>query len=134
MAVGTQEIASVRGLIRSSPLSASALLAGGFAIAGAPPFAVFVSEFVILKAGLASGQFVAIGILAFFVVIAFCAVMYHINLMAFGLPDRDQQAVVIPASCKVTLALAAVPLLLIGIYVPTPLEHLLQVAATAMGD
>jgi hydrogenase-4 component F len=133
MAVGTQEIASVRGLIRSSPLSASALLAGGFAIAGAPPFAVFVSEFVILKAGLASGQYVAIGILAFFVVVAFCAVMYHINLMAFGLPDRDQPAVVIPASCKATLALAAVPLLLIGIYVPTPLEHLLQVAATAMG-
>jgi hydrogenase-4 component F len=133
MAVGTQEIASVRGLIRSSPLSASALLAGGFAIAGAPPFAVFVSEFVILKAALASGQYVAIGILAFFVVVAFCAVMYHINRMVFGLPDRDQPAVVMPASCKATLALAAVPLLLIGIYVPTPVQHLLQVAATAMG-
>jgi hydrogenase-4 component F len=133
MAVGRQEIASVRGLIRSSPLSASALLTGGFAIAGAPPFAVFVSEFVILKAGLASGQYVAVGILAFFVVVAFCAVMYHINLMVFGLPDREPPAIVIPASCKVTLALASVPLLLIGIYVPTPLEHLLQVAATAMG-
>ena len=37
LAIGTQEIASVRGLVRSSPLAAVALIAGGFAIAGAPP-------------------------------------------------------------------------------------------------
>ena len=63
MAAGTQEIAAVRGLVRSSPLATAALVAGGFAIAGAPPFAVFVSEFLILKAGIASGQYVAVGLL-----------------------------------------------------------------------
>ena len=87
MAVGTQEIASVRGLIRSSPLAALALMAGGFAIAGAPPFAVFVSEIVILKAGVASGQYVSVALLAFFVVVAFCAITFHINRMVFGLPE-----------------------------------------------
>ena len=66
MAIGTQDIASVRGLIRSSPVAAIALTAGALAIAGAPPFAVFVSELVILKAGLASGHYVVIGLLAFF--------------------------------------------------------------------
>ncbi len=133
MAVGTQEIAAVRGLIRSSPLSALALVAGGFAIAGAPPFAVFVSELVILKAGLASGQYLAVALLAFFVVIAFCAVMFHINRMAFGAPGPDTPVLATPAPCKATLVLAAVPLLVIGIYVPAPLQDLLRAAATAMG-
>src|SRR5208282_1999915 len=34
---------------------------------------------------------------------------------------------------KATLALAAIPLVVIGIYVPAPLQHLLAAAASAMG-
>jgi hydrogenase-4 component F len=133
MTAGTQDIAGVRGLIRSSPLAALALVAGGFAIAGAPPFAIFVSELAILKAGLASGQYIVVAVLAFFVVIAFCAVMFHVNRMAFGTPDVGASALATPASCKVTLALAAIPLIVIGIYIPTPLQDLLRAAAAAMG-
>jgi hydrogenase-4 component F len=133
MAVGTQEIASVRGLIRSSPVAALALLAGGFAIAGAPPFAIFVSEIVILKAGVASGQYVSVALLAFFVVVAFCAIMFHINRMVFGLPSSESAAFSTPLACKATLAFAAIPLLVIGVYVPGPLQRLLTAAAAAMG-
>ena len=136
--LGTQEIGRVRGLIRSSPMAATALMAGGFAIAGAPPFAIFVSELVIVKAGLTSGQFAVIGLLALFVVVAFCAVMYHLNGMVFGTPTTDKPgstvtAAAIPVSCKTTLVLAAVPLVMIGLYVPQPLQELLRAAAAAMG-
>ncbi|MFI5022676.1 MAG: proton-conducting transporter membrane subunit [Alphaproteobacteria bacterium] len=133
MTVGTQEIAAVRGLVRTAPLAGLVLLAGGFAIAGAPPFAVFISELLILKAGLASGQYVAVALLAFFVVTAFCAVMFHINRMAFGAPSGAMPLTAVPASCKLTLALAAIPLLVIGIYVPAALQALLRAAAAAMG-
>jgi hydrogenase-4 component F len=109
MAAGTQEIPAVRGLFRLSPLAAIALVAGGFAIAGAPPFAIFVSELAIFKAGLSSGQYLTVALLAFFVVIAFCAVMFHVNRMAFGVPDGSSAENVVPLSCKVTLALAASP-------------------------
>ncbi len=88
---------------------------------------------MILKAGLASGQYLAVALLAFFVVVAFCAVMFHVNRMAFGASDRDTPALATPASCKVTLALAAIPLAVIGIYVPAPLHDLLKAAAAAMG-
>jgi hydrogenase-4 component F len=133
MAIGTQDIASVRGLIRTSPIAAIALVAGGFAIAGAPPFAIFVSELVILKAGLTSGHYVVIAALAFFVVVAFCAVMFHVNRMVFGTPGPGTVALVMPGSCKATLALAAIPLVVIGLYVPAPLQDLLRAAAAAMG-
>jgi hydrogenase-4 component F len=133
LGVGTQEIAAVRGLVRSSPLAAIALLTGGFAIAGAPPFAVFVSEFVILKAGLASGQYLVVALLAVLVVIAFCAVMLQVNRMVFGVPEHEIRAVIVPRSCKMTLAFAAIPLVIIGVYVPGPLYDLLKAAARAMG-
>ena len=151
IATGTQEISAVRGLVRSSTLATTALVAGGIAIAGAPPFAIFVSEFLILKAGLAGGHYITVGLLGRFV-IAFCAVMLHINRMAFGVPGRDTRFIVgsssvsdassghlagalarLPLSCKATLALAAIPLLVIGIYVPAPLQSLLTAAARAMG-
>ena len=41
LTVGTREIASVREVLRSSPVAAAGLLVGGLAIASAPPFAVF---------------------------------------------------------------------------------------------
>ncbi len=133
LAMGTQEIASVRNLVRYSPLAALALAAGGFAIAGAPPFAIFVSEFLILKGGLASGQYIAVGLLAVFVVIAFCAVMFHVNRMAFGGSGERPPVRALPLSCKTTIALAAIPLVVVGVYVPAPLYALLAAAASAMG-
>ena len=133
MALGTQEIAKVRGLIRSAPLAATALVAGGFAIAGAPPFAIFISELVIFKAGVASGQFWTIALLAFFVVVAFCAVTLHVNRMVFGWSDADCPVAAVPLSSKLALGFAAIPLLGIGIYAPLPLQHLLAAAAKAMG-
>jgi hydrogenase-4 component F len=132
MAGGTQEIAAVRGLARSAPIAATALILGAFAIAGAPPFAVFVSEFLILKGGLAGGHFVAVGLLAVLVVIAFCAIMLHVTRMVFGV-GGDGAAHATPISCKATLVLAAVPLIVIGVYLPAPLQELLRTAAAAIG-
>ena len=63
LAVETREIAAVRGLIRTSPIAGAALLFGGLAIAGAPPMAVFLSEFSIFKAGLIGEHYVVIGLL-----------------------------------------------------------------------
>jgi len=129
----TQEIGSVRGLAKRAPFSALALGAGAFAIAGAPPFAIFISEFLIFKAGILSGQYLVTGLLAVFVVIAFCAVMYHVNRMAFGAPSAGTAVVAAPLSCNLALIAAAIPLLVVGIYVPAALQDLLRAAASAMG-
>ena len=92
LAVGTREIADVHGLIRRSPFAGAALVFGGLAIAGAPPFAVFLSEFAILNAGLAQGHYVATALLAIFIVIAFFGVMAHVNRMVFAASAKDPQA------------------------------------------
>jgi hydrogenase-4 component F len=143
LAVGTREIAAVRGLIRRAPIAGAALIFGGLAVAGAPPLAVFLSEFAILKAGLTQGHYVATGLLAAFIVIAFFGVMAHLNRMVFGAsadaasarepaaPD-SMESFRLPFSCGLTLVMAAVPVLVLGVYVPKPLHDLLTLAAAAL--
>ena len=84
-------------------------------------------------AGKASGQYLAVVLLAIFVVIAFCAVMLHVNRMVFGAAPQGAVAAVMPLSCKLTLALAVIPLIAVGVYVPARLQELLHAAANAMG-
>lgn len=143
LAVGTREIAAVRGLIRRAPVAGAALIFGGLAIAGAPPFAVFLSEFAILKAGLAQGHYLATALLALFIVIAFFGVMAHLNRMVFGAPEvvaaapdapdpQEAECSRLPFSCALALILAAVPVLVLGVYIPPPLHELLRQAAAAL--
>jgi len=134
LAVETREIAAVRGLIRTSPAAGAAMLFGGLAIAGAPPFAVFLSEFSILKAGLLQGRYVATVLLALFIGIAFFGVLVHVNRMVFGKPTGNPHPirVQLPFSCVLTLILAAAPIVVLGVYVPEPLHQLLNQAALCL--
>ena len=141
LAVQTRDIAAVRGLIRRSPAAGAALVLGGLAITGAPPLAIFLSEFAILRAGLLQGQYVATALLAIFIAIAFFGVMLHVNRMVFGARTADDEhesaspyagRFVLPTSCSVALVLAAVPVLALGVYVPEPLHKLLTMAAATL--
>ncbi|MGH7991215.1 MAG: proton-conducting transporter membrane subunit, partial [Limisphaerales bacterium] len=146
MTMGTREIAAVRGLIRKSPFAGAALVFGGLAIAGAPPMAVFLSEFSILKAGLMQKEYVATGLLALFIVIAFFGIMLHINKMVFGAPEDKNdnspdnhhpepepvEKFHLPFSCRLALLVAAIPVLVLGFYIPEPLHNLLTQAAAAL--
>jgi hydrogenase-4 component F len=146
LALGTREIGAVRGLIRRSPGAGAALVLGGLAITGAPPLAIFLSEFSILKAGLTQGRYVVTGLLAIFIVIAFFGVMLHVNRMVFGAQENGQHAAPaihhsegsngnkyrLPFSCGLALILAAVPMLLLGVYIPKPLHDLLTLAGAAL--
>jgi hydrogenase-4 component F len=141
--VGTREIVAVRGLIRRSPLTGAALVFGALAIAGAPPLAVFLSEFSILKAGLAQGQYLVTGLLAIFIVIAFFGILAHVNGMVFGAsmspppePAHSRSGVMValraPFSCQLALLIAAIPVLVLGVYVPKAMRELLALAAAAL--
>jgi hydrogenase-4 component F len=137
MAMGTREIASVRGLIHKYPAASVALVFGGLAITGAPPLAVFLSEFSILKAGLVQKEYLATGLLALFIVIAFFGIMLHVNRMVFGtatnhVAPEHVERFHLPLSCRLALIVAAVPVLVLGLYIPQPLQNLLTQAAVAL--
>ncbi len=135
MALGTQDIGRVRGLIRRRPGAGVALLFGGLALGGAPPFALFLSEFSVLKAGFTAGDYVWAGLLLLFIAIAFFAIMNHISSMVFGPAEGAPagEGAPLPVSCVLTLVALAVPVLVLGVYIPAPLQALLKLAAAALG-
>ena len=133
MTLGTRQISEVRGLFRSAPFAGGALLLCSLAIAGAPPFPVFLSEFSILSAGLRSGHNVAVTILAILIVVAFSAIMLQVNGMLFGKPASTASVEKIPLSCRTAVLLAAIPVVVLGVYIPGPLQSLLELAAQQLG-
>ncbi len=135
LVVGSREIASVRGLIRTSPVAGVSLLLGALAISGAPPFAVFLSEFSVFRAGLSNGQYAVIGLLALFVGIAFIGIMLHSSRMVFGRPATATAPVrtTLPVSYAASLCLTAIPIVLLWIYMPGTVANLLRLAGASIG-
>jgi hydrogenase-4 component F len=129
----TREIKSIRGLLRVSPFMGATLLLCALAIAGAPPFPIFLSEYSILSAGLRGGHNLAVAILAFLIVLAFIGIMLQVNRMVFGKPDLPLQDVSVPLTCRIVVIAAVLPVIVFGVYIPSPVHSLLQLAARQLG-
>jgi hydrogenase-4 component F len=133
--VGTREIAAVRGLIRTSGTAGAALLVGALAIGGAPPFGVFLSEFAIFRVGLEQGHYVVTALLALFITVAFFGILMQVNRMVFGSPAElvarpHATSAALPFTAVLTLIVAGMPVLVLGLYQPAWLNDVLTVAAS----
>jgi len=129
----TREIKSIRGLLRVSPFVGATLLLCALAIAGAPPFPIFLSEYSILSAGLREGHNVAVAILAALIVLAFVGILLQVNRMVFGRPESPGVDVPVPQTCRIAVVVAVLPVVVLGVYIPSPLHSLLQLAAQQLG-
>jgi hydrogenase-4 component F len=112
---GTQKIADIRGLTTSHPVLGWTLVAGVVAIAGLPPFGVFMSEFLVLTSAFAHAPALAI-IAAFGLLVAFGALLLRLNQIAFGEPTGAMtpvRASYVPIFAHLALVLAG------GLAMPT---------------
>lgn len=133
LATGSSAAASNRGLLRMLPASGALLVLGLFAVTGSPPFGLFLSEFTILRAAFGAGHpWIAVTMLLFLAII-FVGMAVLILEMALGDPDsrapHDRESWWLLVG-PVGLAAAV---LMLGVYIPGPLQHALASAATALG-
>ncbi|HUY99453.1 MAG TPA: hydrogenase 4 subunit F [Thermomicrobiaceae bacterium] len=124
----TREIGAIGGLARTMPATAALVLCGAFAIAGAPPFNLFLSEFSIVGAAAVSRQWVPALVVAVLLVIGFIAIVAPFNRMVFGGGNPGEP--VAPAEIN---PLALVPsyltlafVLMLGVWIPGPLSDLVK--------
>jgi hydrogenase-4 component F len=131
-AYGSKRIEEVSGALHRVPLSGWLFLTGFLAITGSPPFGPFVSEFTIARAAMSTGQFLAGGMFLALLGVAFLGMGSTVLAVVQGSPPapkkgdpgyRDSFATGAP----VLLFLALV--LMLGLYIPEPLEVMLQEAA-----
>jgi hydrogenase-4 component F len=129
----TKSVADARGLLRMLPVTGALWLMGFFAITGTPPFGTFLSEFTILKGALDQGHTViAVAYLALLSLI-FIGMASIFLRMAQGVPpkpiiqSRESYFSILPP------AVFAAVVLVLGIFIPPPLFHLVRRLALLLG-
>jgi hydrogenase-4 component F len=152
LASGSSAAAANRGVVRTLPVSGVLLVLGLFAVTGSPPFGLFFSEFIILRAALAGGHpAIAAAVLLLLAVVfaGMASLLLEVALGepgpgAVGSPLGETDITLRPPSSGAPaaresrwliaspVALAALVLML-GVYIPGPLREVLARAAAALG-
>ncbi|MGZ3438587.1 MAG: proton-conducting transporter transmembrane domain-containing protein, partial [Polyangia bacterium] len=131
-AYGSKLTADVHGALRRVPASAALFLAGFFAITGSPPFGPFLSEFTILRAALTGGRFIIAALFLVLLVVIFIGMGATVLSVVQGEPPgrpepsngfHDRFSTVAPIAAFLGLVL------LLGVFIPPPLDRLLHEAA-----
>ncbi len=129
----TKRIRSIRHLLKRLPTLGLLWLAGAVAITGAPPFALFLSELTIIRAGLSTSKYFLIGLMAVLLVIIFVGFLNHFRTMYFENGEAaDQTPAYVSAWCLLPMWLALAPLLIMGLWWPPALWDHFQTIAQAL--
>src|SRR3970282_2770038 len=126
---GSRDMRGIRGLLGVAPIGATFLMLAALSLAGVPPFSIFVSELMVLRAGIGHSQWVAIAIFLAMVVIIFAGLLHHVGAMAFVQPTaaagREPEA----WSPLIAMLLLAAVMILFGLTLPAGVDGLLTRAA-----
>jgi hydrogenase-4 component F len=136
-AYGSKLTDHVSGAMRRVPWSGAFLLASFLAITGSPPFGPFVSEFTIINGAIGSGHVIAGSLFLLLLGIVFVGMGATVLPVVQGLPPKyspenasngyhDRASTVVPVGAFMALVL------LLGLYIPPPLEALLREAAALL--
>jgi hydrogenase-4 component F len=129
----TKRIRSIRHLLKRLPTLGLLWLAGAVAITGAPPFALFLSELTIIRAGLSASNYFLIGLMAALLVIIFVGFLNHFRTMYFENGEAaDQTPARVSPWCLLPMWLALAPLLILGLWWPPDLWDHFQTIAQAL--
>ena len=129
----TKSTGLVRGVQRVLPISGVLWIAGFLAVTGTPPFGPFLSKFTILKAALDQGrEGVAAAYLAL-IALVFVGMAGVVLNMVQGSPPETEKRRAEPVLSVAPAIVLGFALLLLGLYIPTPLRDVLNGAARALG-
>jgi hydrogenase-4 component F len=130
-AYGSKLTDDVQGALKRLPLSGSLFLAGFLAITGSPPFGPFLSEFTIVNAALGSRRYWVGAIFLLALAIAFFGMGSTVLQVVQGRSSDGASATTFHdgfrTGAPIIVCLALV--LLLGVYIPPPLDLLLREAA-----
>ncbi len=139
----TKVMEEIRGVIKVMPITGTLFLIGGLAIAGMPPFNVFLSEFLVLASGFGSGQFLVTSLMLLFLVVIFAGFLRHLVPMMLGNPNESRT--IVPAEkdiqtremgllAIIPVATLAIFVIVLGFYVPQSLQTLIRDATQVFAE
>jgi hydrogenase-4 component F len=130
---GSNEVASLAGVIRVLPFAGMLFAGGIFALLGFPPFASFLAEMLILSGIVQAGNLLAFTLMCVMLTVIFVATGSTIFPMLWGQPlqvrppHKESLLSIIPKVGFVGI------LTMLGTYTPEALTRLLSAVALSIG-
>jgi hydrogenase-4 component F len=126
---GTQRIAEIRGLSSTHPVLSAGLALGVIAIAGMPPFGMFLSEFMLVTSAFARESALAI-LLIVGLLLAFGALMLRLQDVLFGGPSGPAGKV---TASYVPMFVHLMLVLIAGVWLPDSVVRWFRAVAAQLG-
>ena len=127
---GTRDITVVKGLLRTMPFTAVVFAGGALALGGMPPFNIFLSEFMIVVAGIAADHFWLTLLVLILITIVLGGLARMISKTLFGeKPDCISKGE-LGILTTLPMAILIVLMLVMGTHIPQSVSRLLENAAT----
>ncbi len=128
---GSKRRCEILGSINVLPYSGIAFLVGFLAIAGSPPFALFLSEFTILRGIFGGGYFILGAIFITLLVIIFIGMGSTVLPVTLGPSYEETDSPYFKETVWTTISpiLLLLIILILGIYLPEPLQNMFKQAA-----
>ncbi len=132
MKYGTRDLRTIKGLTAIAPATGLMLIAGALALCGIPPFSIFVSEFMLVTAGLRAGYGWLMVICLLLLTVTLAALLRFIGGSLLGSrPEGVPPGEVGGLEVVPMMALLAL-VLVFGIAVPRPVARLVESATSVV--
>jgi hydrogenase-4 component F len=123
---GTRDMGAVKGVMNIMPATGVFFGIGVLALGGLPPFNVFVSEFLVVSAGIKSGNGWLTIVVMLLLAVVFAGMVRMVTCTLFGdAPDNVQKGE-LSILKLVPMAIFVVAMLWMGIRMPQPVVTLLE--------
>lgn len=126
---GTHDISKMAGTLRAAPVWGAGLLGALLVLIGVAPFGMFLSEFLILRAAAHAGSYWTMGLFLIGAAVVFMGVLQHALSLAWGDPVCTPSPEHAQSADKTLVVISLGALLVLGLFIPAPLSHMLQDAA-----
>jgi hydrogenase-4 component F len=124
---GSTDIDKVGKLMRTMPVTGTLFGAGLLALMGLPPFGIFISEFLLFRAGILAGHLWQTGAALLLAGIGFVGIARHLLPMLYGVPAEGVATGERGGYPGLVLAgLCVCALITLGLYLPGPVTDLLN--------
>jgi len=130
---GSSNAHEVRGVIHIYPVTCVFLLLGLLAGTGMFPFATFHSELLIINAAIITKHYTLAGIIILCLAVIFIGIARLVLEFVYGKPTEPVLAKKENLFINITIASAAVMLLVLGLWMPAPLNRVLHEAVALIG-
>jgi hydrogenase-4 component F len=130
---GTHDMKRMSGALRSAPVWGTGLFASLLALIGVAPFALFMSEFQILKAAADTRSYWAMGLFLLGIGVVFVGALRFVIMMAWGEAGEKPKAESAGVIDRLLVYVPLAALLMLGLWMPGPLHNALSQAAAVLG-